>query len=573
MLGLPLILATSISASLTPVLEAKAAARPQCGSGSSWDVKVGSDPQARQVDQTSPPTPRTIAQLTSLPLPSPIKHRVLPTETTVFVTTATMNHIRVEHDADTHIAIDDGTRNAATTPGHFMIAELPDIRCVPKTSPFYASIQRAHLQLSAWGGSTPVTARITGVGFFDGYTDQPEQAPNQIELHSVLNLNINPGSIAGQVTNSAGGAISGASVNDGVDPPVLTDTNGVYSILNVAANTKYSVTASASGFAAQSKSVTVSYGSASTANFNPTQSATNGAVTGTVTGASDGLAIPGATVSDSGGASASTDGSGAYTLSGLIPGRHTLTASAAGFASATQTTSVGAGTTNLNINFSLTPNTRGGPQFVQASGVSESIASSSLIATFSFPTSAGHLLVLSASVYTGTTNPITSVTDSGGNVWTKIGAFVVAGHNSDGEMWYSANARAATSVAVHTANPAMVSMEVQEFSGVATSSPLDVSTGISNTGTSASSGTMPPMAGTDLVVGFVAGHANGQAINVTAAGFISQGQQTSNGGGSSIASLVTGYRVPTSPGDQMFTATFSSAMYWAAAIVSFKAGP
>src|SRR6202022_367109 len=149
-----------------------------------------------------------------------------------------------------------------------------------------------------------------------------------------------------------------------------------------------------------------------------------------------------------------------------------------------------------------------------------------------------------ASVYTGGTNPNTAVTDSGGNTWTKIGAFFVATHNSDGEMWYAANAKAVNSVTVQTHNRAVVALEVQEFSGLATASPLDVSSGTSNTSNSASSGPVTPTAATDLAVGFVAGHANTQLINV-GAGYTAQGQNNSNAGSSGIASVVTGYAVLT----------------------------
>ena len=127
-------------------------------------------------------------------------------------------------------------------------------------------------------------------------------------------------------------------------------------------------------------------------------------------------------------------------------------------------------------------------------------------------------------------------------------------------------------VTAHTPNPAVVSMEVHEFSGVATISPLDVSTGTSNTSTSPNSGSVTPAAATDIAVGFIAGHSTAQAISVTAAGYTAQGQQTSNGGGSAIASVVTGYAVLTSNSAQTFTGSFSSAMYWAAGIVCFKAG-
>ena len=62
-----------------------------------------------------------------------------------------------------------------------------------------------------------------------------------------------------------------------------------------------------------------------------------------------------------------------------------------------------------------------GPQLVQSTGATETTAAKSLTATFPAATTIGDLLVLSASVYTGTTGRITSVTDSAGRSWTRIG--------------------------------------------------------------------------------------------------------------------------------------------------------
>lgn len=112
-----------------------------------------------------------------------------------------------------------------------------------------------------------------------------------------------------------------------------------------------------------------------------------------------------------------------------------------------------------------------GPQLVQSAGATESAAVTSLTGTFPSTTTTGQLLVLSASEYTGATNHITSVTDSAGNRWTRIGAYDVAGHNSNGEMWYSGDAAPVT---VHTASAASLAFYVEEFSGVSTNSPLDV---------------------------------------------------------------------------------------------------
>jgi chitodextrinase len=204
----------------------------------------------------------------------------------------------------------------------------------------------------------------------------------------------------------------------------------------------------------------------------------------------------------------------------------------------------------------------GGPVLVQVAG------STTNTVTPSTPTRAGDLLVLSAGLYTGTTNRITSVTDSAGNAWIRIGAFASSGHNSDGEMWYAPNAGTASTIVVNTNSAVPMAIEVLEFSGVAIISPLDVSTGASTTGTLPNSGSAAPTATNDLVVGFIAGHANGQAITVTAPGYTTQPQQTTSGTG--ITSVVTGYAVLTDASAQAFTGNLATAMYWAAGFATFR---
>jgi hypothetical protein len=207
------------------------------------------------------------------------------------------------------------------------------------------------------------------------------------------------------------------------------------------------------------------------------------------------------------------------------------------------------------------------PALVQAVGATESSSSTTLTATLPAASTAGNLLVLSASVYTGTTNHISSITDSAGNVWQKVNAWSVAGHNSDGELWYAANAAPATSIVAHLGTAGTMAIEVLEFSGIATSNPLDTSVGTSNTGTTASSGPLTPTTSGELLVGLMAGHANSQAMTITSTGFTLQPQQNSTG---TIASIGTGYQVLPGNGTTSFDGTFSAAMYWAAGIVAFK---
>ena len=215
------------------------------------------------------------------------------------------------------------------------------------------------------------------------------------------------------------------------------------------------------------------------------------------------------------------------------------------------------------------PTSSSGPLLVQAAGTATSTASTASTVMLPASSTAGDLLVLSASVYTGLTNPITSVTDSAGNIWTRIGAFAASGHNSDGEMWYSPNAKAVSSVTAHTNSATAMAVGVQEFSGIATTGSLDVATGTSNTSTTASSGSVTPTAANDLVVGFVAGHGNAEAVTVTAPGYTVQTQQSTTGTG--ITSVITGFRVLTSASAQTMTGSFAQAMYWSSGIATFKA--
>jgi hypothetical protein len=210
-----------------------------------------------------------------------------------------------------------------------------------------------------------------------------------------------------------------------------------------------------------------------------------------------------------------------------------------------------------------------GPRLVQSAGASETSANTTLTALFRTMTSAGNLLVLSASVSTGTSNRITSVTDSAGGSWKRAGTYAVTGHNSDGEMWYSADALPTTRITVHTSSRAIASLSIQEFSGVAGIDPLDGAAGTSKLSTSPASGPLTPAAA-DLMVGFIAGHGSAQPITVTAPGYTTQGQQTS--AATQVTSVVAGYQVLGTASRQNFTGRLGTSMYWAAGIAAFRPG-
>jgi hypothetical protein len=162
-------------------------AQAVCGT-ERWPVKIGTDLDAASVNLAAP-TETTIAQLVALPKPRalPDKNRIVPTETTAFVVTATLFAYKLEvGDSDYHLALRDAS-------GKTMIAEIPAPDCA-LGSPFAAQIAQARAkfdtQLHARGSyqNANLTVKLTGIGFFDFIHGQRGVARNGIELHPVLDI-------------------------------------------------------------------------------------------------------------------------------------------------------------------------------------------------------------------------------------------------------------------------------------------------------------------------------------------------------------------------------------------------
>ncbi|MGH9571442.1 MAG: carboxypeptidase regulatory-like domain-containing protein, partial [Candidatus Angelobacter sp.] len=126
---------------------------------------------------------------------------------------------------------------------------------------------------------------------------------------------VSPGTVTGQVVNSGGAGIPGASVS-AAGLTVATDASGNYSMANVPSGLT-TITASAGGFANGTASVTVAAGAATTAPV-ITLGSSSGSISGTVK-SSAGAAIGGASVGYGGG-SATTSTTGAYSLAGVPAG-------------------------------------------------------------------------------------------------------------------------------------------------------------------------------------------------------------------------------------------------------------
>ena len=158
------------------------------------------------------------------------------------------------------------------------------------------------------------------------------------------------GTLTGKVTDAVtGNAIAGATISYS-GASTQTDISGSYTLPKAPLGTDQ-LTVAAPGYTGQSQSITVSPAATTTTGFNLAPLA--GSVSGVVTDAASGALLAGATVSYSGG-QATTDSSGAYTLTGITEGTYDVIASAPGYAAQTQSVTVGPGQA-ASQNFALAP--------------------------------------------------------------------------------------------------------------------------------------------------------------------------------------------------------------------------
>src|SRR5713226_3791708 len=186
----------------------------QCGV-ERWSVKTGTDPDAHLVN-LSAPTSTTITNMRAFTAPNPIpaNNRVSPAETTVWVINATLTLFKLESDSDYHLVIQDAS-------GNTMITEIPAPSCVGSGSPFLSGITNARSEFDARFTATTsfqtanIPVQITGVGMFDFPHGQTGAAPNQIELHPVLDIVFNPGTAADFTVGASPTALTVAQGSSG----------------------------------------------------------------------------------------------------------------------------------------------------------------------------------------------------------------------------------------------------------------------------------------------------------------------------------------------------------------------
>ncbi|HWZ44116.1 MAG TPA: alkaline phosphatase family protein [Candidatus Saccharimonadales bacterium] len=254
-------------------------------------VKTGTDPDASKVNLGSS-TNTTIVNLRAFPTQStiPANNRIAPEETTVWVVNATLTLFKLESDSDYHLVIQDAA-------GNTMITEIPAPSCVGSTSPFLSAITNVRAKFDAMFTATTsfqtanIPVQITGVGMFDFPHGQSGAAPNQIELHPVLDIVFNPSSAAPDFSMNPSPASltlsQGASGSTAITSTVTAGFNSAIALSASGLPSGVTASFSPSTIAAPgSGNSTVTFATSSTAatgTTNVTITGTGGGVTHTIT--------------------------------------------------------------------------------------------------------------------------------------------------------------------------------------------------------------------------------------------------------------------------------------------------
>ncbi len=152
-----------------------------------WSVKVFTDADASSINII--PVNTTVDSLVHMktPFPDPNMARQ-PIEKQVYTIHCTLKQIKLESDGDYHLTVSDSQ-------GNTMVTEIPDPTCPSTTSSIYLGNliqcrQFIDKNYTVTGSFQNVYKRvvISGVAFIDPPHGQTDAAPNNVEIHSILNI-------------------------------------------------------------------------------------------------------------------------------------------------------------------------------------------------------------------------------------------------------------------------------------------------------------------------------------------------------------------------------------------------
>lgn len=270
-------------------------------------------------------------------------------------------------------------------------------------------------------------------------------------------------SLSGNVTPALAGiamTLSGAS-----SASTTTNGSGSYSFGSLA-NGAYTVTPSLSGYAFSptNRSVTVSGGNVSGANFTSTSTRT-WSISGTVSPAAAGVTVA---LSGTSTGSATTDSSGNYSFAGLAKGSYTLTPSQSGYTFAPTTLAVTINRSNVSGENFTRQQTTSGSISIDATVTANSAVAQSSVSSPSLSTNATNELLLAFVASDSPSSPNTTVNSitGGGLTWTLVQRTNVQAGTA--EIWraFATTQLTGVSVTASLSQSAMASITVMSYSGV-----------------------------------------------------------------------------------------------------------
>jgi hypothetical protein len=187
-IGITLFVYTSISAQQNVRLEKEEEiGQVMCGGTERWSQKVLVDAAASSINFT--PLSKNVVYMVgiSTPPPSTTMPRYAGVEDKTYNVTCNITIKKVETDNDYHLVLSDGT--------HTMIGEIPDPNCSAAGSSAYVN---DYINARNWVDTHMASGNISnvnlpqvivyGVAFVDPPHGQTGAAPNNLEIHPILNI-------------------------------------------------------------------------------------------------------------------------------------------------------------------------------------------------------------------------------------------------------------------------------------------------------------------------------------------------------------------------------------------------
>lgn len=159
----------------------------RCGGVERWEVKVMADEEAEDIDET--PIETTIAELHKINTKLKAnkyqedKPRMEIEKQVFTIKHCFISKVLRENDNDLHLVIEDGEKRT-------IIAEIPDTRCSQaKNSPWVEFFRDSRATMMKHRNNyRHFMFTVTGVLFVDKSHGQTGRAPNNVELHPILEI-------------------------------------------------------------------------------------------------------------------------------------------------------------------------------------------------------------------------------------------------------------------------------------------------------------------------------------------------------------------------------------------------